>query len=45
MNVEWFDPATGMAFRHAPAMGGEPRSFKAPFRGDAVLFLDQKRGG
>ena len=37
--VEWFDPKAGKAQAGEPVEGGARRTFKAPFAGDAVLFL------
>jgi hypothetical protein len=37
--VEWFDPSSGRTMPGEPVMGGERRSFTAPFTGDAVLHL------
>lgn len=37
--VEWFDPVTGQLKRGAPVEGGSRRSFRAPFDGDAILYL------
>ena len=41
--VEWFNPSTGETLKGASVQGGGDYSFTAPFRGDAVLYL-QKRG-
>jgi hypothetical protein len=37
--VEWFDPGSGETFLGGRITGGEVRTFTAPFRGDAVLYL------
>ncbi|MCQ3976260.1 MAG: hypothetical protein DPW09_22765 [Anaerolineae bacterium] len=39
--VEWFNPGTGETVGGSAVSGGEPRSFYAPFRGAAVLYLYQ----
>ncbi len=37
--VEWFDPANGKTITHSPVpAGSSSQSFRAPFRGDAVLY-------
>ncbi len=40
LSVEWFNPRTGQTMTKGGTTGGASRSFKAPFRGDAVLYLD-----
>ena len=37
--AEWFDPKTGKTVKDDSAVGGARREFKAPFAGDAVLYL------
>ena len=37
--VEWFNPADGSTVAGEAAVGGGARSFRAPFGGDAVLYL------
>ena len=37
--VEWFDPAAGAAKAAAAVPGGASRDLKAPFDGDAVVYL------
>jgi hypothetical protein len=37
--VEWFNPSNGATTPANPTTGGASRSFTAPFRGDAVLYL------
>jgi hypothetical protein len=37
--VEWFRPATGAASPGGTVAGGGRRTLRAPFRGDAVLYL------
>lgn len=39
MSVEWFNPADGKATTAKATRGGRPRTFTAPFPGDAVLYL------
>ena len=39
LNVEWFNPATGVATQAGTVAGGLSRSFTAPFSGSAILFL------
>jgi hypothetical protein len=39
LNVEWFNPATGIATQAGTVAGGASRSLTAPFGGAAVLFL------
>jgi hypothetical protein len=41
--VEWFDIASREVFTGPPVDGGERRSFAAPFRGEAVLYLTTRR--
>ena len=38
-NVEWFNPRTGETIDGGTISGGVSRSFTAPFRGDAVLYI------
>jgi predicted amidohydrolase len=37
--VEWFDPTTNKTSSADPVSGGGRREFKAPFSGEAVLYL------
>jgi len=39
LNVEWFNPATGLATPVGTVAGGASQTLTAPFSGDAVLFL------
>jgi len=39
LNVEWMRPADGASTRAEPVAGGGQRTLKAPFEGDAVLYL------
>ena len=39
LNVEWFNPSTGVATPGAPVAGGPSQTLTAPFGGNAVLFL------
>jgi uncharacterized protein YjdB len=39
LNVEWFNPATGIATQAGTIAGGPLRILTAPFSGPAVLFL------
>jgi hypothetical protein len=41
--VEWFNPGTGDAATGRTVYGGAKRSLKAPFEGDAVLFIQAVR--
>lgn len=43
VEVEWFDPAARRVTRGEAVSGGARRSFTAPFRGDAVLYLRSER--
>lgn len=42
LNVEWFNPETGETSAGGVVSGGVTRAFKAPFSGDAVLYLYQQ---
>ncbi len=42
LTVEWLDPRTGQITVAGTVTGGAPRSFTAPFSGDAVLYLHQQ---
>jgi hypothetical protein len=43
--VEWFNPATGVASaQHAIPAGSSSQAFRAPFDGDAVLYLVDTAG-
>jgi len=44
LNVEWFNPATGVITPGAGISGGSTKSFNAPFSGDAVLYLVDAAG-
>jgi hypothetical protein len=37
--VEWHNPANGKTAIGDTVLGGKRRGFKAPFKGDAVLYL------
>jgi len=39
MQAEWFNPRLGQPGKGAAVSGGARRTFKAPFDGDAVLYL------
>jgi len=39
LSLEWFNPSTGKVVAGGRTMGGASRSFRAPFRGDAVLYI------
>jgi hypothetical protein len=39
LEVEWMHPVEGAAIRGEPVAGGDRRTLKAPFPGDAVLYL------
>jgi hypothetical protein len=39
LNVEWFNPVSGETVRAEMSRGGAKRAFKAPFAGEAVLYL------
>jgi hypothetical protein len=41
--VEWFDPATSSVVARETIGGGAVRSFVAPVRGDAVLYIAVQR--
>lgn len=41
--VEWFDPKTGKIVDGGTVEGGQSRIFKAPFPGDAVLYIYKER--
>jgi hypothetical protein len=44
--VEWFNPATGETIAQDPVKAGaSSQSFTPPFKGDAVLYLADTRGG
>jgi hypothetical protein len=44
LNVEWFNPATGVTTPVAATSGGSTMSFTAPFSGDAVLYIVDAAG-
>ncbi|MEW5979755.1 MAG: DUF6298 domain-containing protein [Acidobacteriota bacterium] len=39
LSVEWFNPVTGKSIAAGSAVGGAQSTFRAPFEGDAVLYL------
>jgi len=39
LNVEWFNPTTGVATQAGTVTGGPSVTLNAPFSGPAVLFL------
>ncbi len=39
LNTEWLDPTSGAPTRAEPTEGGRRQTLKAPFAGDAVLYL------
>ena len=39
VSVEWSNPITGQIFAAGTTTGGASQSFKAPFRGEAVLYV------
>lgn len=41
--VEWLNPSTGIAQKSQAVLGGARRDFKAPFEGDAVLYIHADR--
>jgi hypothetical protein len=41
--IEWFNPRTGEIVRTGSVKGGGSRRFKAPFGGDAILYLSGGR--
>jgi hypothetical protein len=42
LNTEWLDAASGTPTRAEPTEGGRRQTLKAPFAGDAVLYLWKK---
>jgi hypothetical protein len=42
LNTEWMRPIEGTTIRVEPTAGGSRRTLKAPFPGDAVLYLWSK---
>ena len=42
LNIEWMRPSEGTTIRVEPTAGGSWRTLKAPFPGDAVLYLWNK---
>lgn len=42
LNVEWLDPESGQVYEATAEKAGAVRSFAAPFKGHAVLFLHPK---
>jgi hypothetical protein len=38
---EWVDPSNGIVQKLGEVTGGEPQSFRVPFPGDAVLYLQE----
>jgi hypothetical protein len=43
--VEWFNPRSGATMQGQTTSGGRKCSFRAPFEGDAVLYLGPTRSG
>lgn len=43
LNVEWLNPENGKTTNSQPAKGGDSHRFKAPFDGDAVLYIVSDR--
>ena len=43
--VEWCDPSSGEITTGSSIRGGTKLSFKAPFKGDAVLYVREKSRG
>ncbi|MDP1676603.1 MAG: glycosyltransferase family 2 protein, partial [Bacteroidota bacterium] len=43
LNVEWFNPETGITTFSGTVEGGNVRSFKIPFIGDAILYIYDSR--
>lgn len=44
LNIEWFDPASGVTTDIWTEQGGTvDKTFTAPFKGDAVLYISQNR--
>jgi hypothetical protein len=41
--VEWLNPSTGKSQKAKAVYGGVRRGFKAPFGGDAVLYIHANR--
>jgi hypothetical protein len=39
LNTEWMQPVEGTTIRGEPTVAGDRRVMKAPFAGDAVLYL------
>jgi len=42
LNTEWLHPVEGAIFQAKPIAGGDRRTVKAPFPGDAVLYLKNR---
>jgi hypothetical protein len=42
LQVEWFDPAAGVAHEAGECQGGATQRFQAPFTGRAVLYLHRQ---
>ncbi len=43
LNVEWFDPSVGKSTDTGTVPGGARSRFKAPFDGDAVLYVARSK--
>jgi hypothetical protein len=44
LGVEWFNPRSGKPAKGDPVEGGAKRELKAPFEGDAVLYIVAREG-
>jgi hypothetical protein len=44
LNVEWFNPSTGVTTTASPVPAGSSRTFTPPFQADAVLYLIDSAG-
>jgi hypothetical protein len=44
LNVEWFNPASGVTTAGAATTGGSTKSFTVPFSGYAVLHIVDAAG-
>ena len=42
LDVEWFNPGTGVTITGGETVGGSVQLFTAPFGGDAVLYLHRR---
>ncbi|NQT52044.1 hypothetical protein HQ576_08335, partial [bacterium] len=45
LEAEWLNPSTGKWHKPAPVQGGAQRTFTAPFKGHAVLYIRRTREG